>query len=477
MQHCGVSATVLLIPFITIHLFQKGNLMLPIHFPIIRRYTLLLLTLLLTLSGTAHAATPPPLQQQPAQAEPLTDWQLITNEAAGFQIAIPSGWQAVKLSATTLGLGLSITETRDPQMDALLQNPFFQQMLIDGLQFMAFDLSEAGQGYLIPANVNIIKTALGGDLPLTFLQQINERQLAALAEPGYPLTSEILDHHGHEAIFFQYVVAQTGGLAQAELTAINQLLVVKGDVQYYVTVSIPFAVLDTYRDSVSTMLASFQLLDPEAPASLTPTATPAVAPIATLSALATPTPANSLLRIRRPTATPMPQAVAVVQIPKLNVRSGPGTGYGILGTVTQTMRLPVIGHAAGRCDWFQVQLPAGTIGWIAGPPSYSTLEGDCNALPVVPTPIPPTPRPATANPCVRFDNHFSKVVDVTLTMPGNVNEHRQFNIGAHGRQSQCLAPGRYTFSIGVPGIGNINGEFTLERGNGLLVIPIYQAFN
>ena len=178
-----------------------------ILFSAIHRFSLLLLTLFFAFSGTAQAATPPPFQQQPAQAEPLTDWQLVTNEAAGFQIAIPSGWQAVKLSATTLGLGLSTTETRDPQTDALLQNPFFQQMLIDGLHFMAFDLSAAAPNYIVPANVNIIKADLGSELPITLLQRLNEGQLAALAEPGYPLTSEILDHDGHEAIFFQYVVA------------------------------------------------------------------------------------------------------------------------------------------------------------------------------------------------------------------------------------------------------------------------------
>ena len=450
-----------------------------ILFSAIHRFSLLLLTLFFAFSGTAQAATPPPFQQQPAQAEPLTDWQLVTNEAAGFQIAIPSGWQAVKLSATTLGLGLSTTETRDPQTDALLQNPFFQQMLIDGLHFMAFDLSAAAPNYIVPANVNIIKADLGSELPITLLQRLNEGQLAALAEPGYPLTSEILDHDGHEAIFFQYVVAQTGGLAQAELTTINQLLVVKGDVQYYVTVSVSLAALEAYRDIVGTMLASFQLLEPETQSGLVPSAiaTPVVPPTATSNALTMPTPANPLLRIRRPTATPMPQAVAIVQIAKLNVRSGPGTGYGILGTVTQNARLPVIGHAAGRCDWFQVQLPSGQAGWIAGPPNYSLLEGSCEAVPVVPVPPPPTPVPSAQNPCVRFDNHFSKVVDVTLTMPGNANANRQFNIGAHGRQSQCLAPGRYTFSIGVPGVGNINGEFTIERGDGLLVIPIYQEFN
>lgn len=214
----------------------------------------------------------------------------------------------------------------------------------------------------------------------------------------------------------------------------------------------PYRVLAAYQETVVQILASVQLLEEQ------PTPTPF---------------ASSILR-PRPTATPMPAVVAVVQIAKLNVRSGPGTQYAIIGAVNQNDRLPVTGRPRGYCNWFQVQLPSGQLGWIAGPPTYSTLEGNCNDVSVVPTPTPPPP---PTKPCVRFDNHFNKVADVTLTIPGNANWNQKFNVAPRGRQTQCLAPGRYTFSIGVPGVGSVNGEFTLERGDGLLVIPIYQEFN
>lgn len=410
-------------------------------FPQIHRIGLFLLTLLLAFTGSVHAA----------QTAPAADWQLIINEAEGFQIALPPQWQTLNLSEEALGLGLSLADAPTAEWQALLDNPIFQRLLIDGMKFMAFDFSPAALRYDLPANVNLVKLNIGSDLPITALRTLNERQLATLAEPDYPLRSELVTVHGREAIFFHYVLNQQVGFAQTQLTAINQLLLMKDGVQYIVTVAVPYRTRLAYQEPVARILASVQLLDGQ------PVPTP-VAP--------------SVLQ-PQPTATPIPTVVAVVQIAKLNVRSGPGTGYAILGAVSQHERLPVTGRPRGRCDWFQVQRPNGQLGWVAGPPTYTTLEGNCNDVPVVTTPPPPPP----AKPCVRFDNHFNKVTDVTLTSPDNSQVNQKFNIGPHGRQTQCLAPGRYTVSIGVPGIGNMNGEFTLERGNGLLVIPIYQVFN
>jgi hypothetical protein len=420
--------------------------MLRSHFPPIRRLAVLFLALWLAFASSAQAATPPAFRNHAPQTDLPADWQLITNEAEGFQLAIPGHWQAVELSESAIGLGLSLSGQQNPALQPLVENPFFQQMMVDGLKFLALDLSDTALEYALPPNVNLIKVTVGGDLPLTALQKLNERQLATLADPDYDLASEILTLHGSEVIFFQYVVKREMAFQPAELTAIHQILAVNEGNQYILTVSVPLIAIEEYSDTVRTLLASFQVFTEKA------------APIPNLL----------------PTATPAPSVFAVVQVDKLNVRHGPGVNYRILGSVNRNDRLPVTGRANGRCDWFQVQLSSGQIGWIAGPPTYSKLEGDCNAVPQTVTPTPPPP---PTKPCVRFDNHFNKVADVTLTSPGNASFSQKFNIAAHGRQTQCLASGRYTFSIGVPGVGNINGEFTLERGDGLLVIPIYQEFN
>lgn len=65
-----------------------------------------------------------------------------------------------------------------------------------------------------------------------------------------------------------------------------------------------------------------------------------------------------------PAASGAGSKVAVVSGSMVNVRSGPGTSNGVVGTVVQGNSLPVLGQSG---DWVQVSLPAtGGSGWVAG---------------------------------------------------------------------------------------------------------------
>ncbi len=56
-------------------------------------------------------------------------------------------------------------------------------------------------------------------------------------------------------------------------------------------------------------------------------------------------------------------AVARVATEALNVRAGPGTGYGILTQVPRDYRMIVLGSSG---DWVRVRLDSGSSGWVAG---------------------------------------------------------------------------------------------------------------
>lgn len=53
---------------------------------------------------------------------------------------------------------------------------------------------------------------------------------------------------------------------------------------------------------------------------------------------------------------------AVVNVGRANIRSGAGTNYGVIQTVTSSARLPVIGT---NRDWIQVSLHNGNTGWVS----------------------------------------------------------------------------------------------------------------
>ena len=77
--------------------------------------------------------------------------------------------------------------------------------------------------------------------------------------------------------------------------------------------------------------------------------------------------------------------LAVVNGNYVNIRSGPGTGYGVISQVNFGDRLPVLGNSDG---WCKVQLPTGTAGWVAG----WLVNIETNSSPVSPPSdnLPPT---------------------------------------------------------------------------------------
>jgi TolB protein len=71
---------------------------------------------------------------------------------------------------------------------------------------------------------------------------------------------------------------------------------------------------------------------------------------------------------------------ATVDVKALNVRSGPGTAYAVIGSVALGDTLQVTGRDEAGA-WLQVRTPAGATGWVSAP--LVTLDGDLSDTPVV----------------------------------------------------------------------------------------------
>ena len=52
---------------------------------------------------------------------------------------------------------------------------------------------------------------------------------------------------------------------------------------------------------------------------------------------------------------------AIVEVPKIAVRAGPGTSYKEIGTVVEGDRVPIVDTQG---DWYRINLPDGRVGWI-----------------------------------------------------------------------------------------------------------------
>jgi hypothetical protein len=136
-----------------------------------------------------------------------------------------------------------------------------------------------------------------------------------------------------------------------------------------------------------------------APATATPIAMP---PRPTpISGQPASTPGTPVPAITATTPPPLPPATATPAGPHIsastgvNIRSGPGTNYSILGQLSAGQSLPVSGQN-DSATWWQVTLPDGAFGWV----SASVVEAHGPfAVPIVAAPPSPTPAdPPTATP-------------------------------------------------------------------------------
>ncbi len=93
-----------------------------------------------------------------------------------------------------------------------------------------------------------------------------------------------------------------------------------------------------------------------------------------------------------PTATP--EGVVATAKGTVNVRTGPGTVYPVIGQIKKNDQVPLIG-ASSDFQWYVISFRQQQ-GWIAA--SLVSVFGDVRTLPVVAPPPTPTPPPATFTP-------------------------------------------------------------------------------
>jgi uncharacterized protein YgiM (DUF1202 family) len=158
-----------------------------------------------------------------------------------------------------------------------------------------------------------------------------------------------------------------------------------------------------------------------------------------------------------PTDQPPPQATeempseprAVVTNDRLNIRSGPGTGYPIIGALLQGDEVTVTGRNKAS-TWLAIRTDDGTEGWVYA--DYTRVDTEVKSLPVAqaaPPPASSTPAEPTAT--LTVDEQIAKVArgeHGTLPQPGEVG-----GVDADGEAEVTIlndTPYQLTVLIGSP---------------------------
>ncbi len=162
------------------------------------------------------------------------------------------------------------------------------------------------------------------------------------------------------------------------------------------------------------------------------------------------------------TATSRPAPQAVVNIESINVRSGPGTEYPVLGFVVKGNKLTILGQAY-NCSWLEVNTPDGKTGWIST--TYVTYNLACSEI--AQAPIPPVPTQAhaqatsgtggqgpscDATATITITNNTGLPLTISLVGPANYS----FNLGT-GDNTLNVCPGTYNYSMYGCAGGSLTG--------------------
>lgn len=172
-------------------------------------------------------------------------------------------------------------------------------------------------------------------------------------------------------------------------------------------------------------------------------------------------------------ATPL----AIVQVDRLNVRSGPGTSFNRVGVVTRDTVLVVDGQI-DNCAWLKVATPEGVEGWVSGSSDFVSLDTRCSEIPKVEAPAAAAPAAGDTaasssattgggngnQGCYLFVNGYGVELNITFTDSGGKGS--TFPVPKDGSVEKCLAAGKYTYTLDAPPPwDSANGDFTVEAGD------------
>ncbi|HHB90046.1 MAG TPA: SH3 domain-containing protein [Anaerolineae bacterium] len=213
-------------------------------------------------------------------------------------------------------------------------------------------------------------------------------QYVTLVALGYDATGD-----------FEQATAQ---LAQLEMP--NQALLVEGVLERAAKNNAPTAYLAALARLALALGVPEAALKPYLPTPTplptptnTPPPTPTPAPVTGHQATDTPAavaqaPTATATATPPPTATPTPKPMVVTD-QAVNIRSGPGTNYPVIGSLAGGEQAEIVGQNPSG-SWWQIRLPNEALGWVFA--EIVTTLGDTLGIPVaanIPTP-PPTPTPA-----------------------------------------------------------------------------------
>jgi uncharacterized protein YgiM (DUF1202 family) len=165
------------------------------------------------------------------------------------------------------------------------------------------------------------------------------------------------------------------------------------------------------------------------------------------------------------TANAQAAATVTVLVDRLNIRSGPGTGYAVTGSAAEGEKYTVTGQN-GNCAWLKIASSGKALGWVSGSKSYTRLNGACSKIPAVSgstgggtATVPSSGKQG----CALLTNQLAFAVKLDVKRSDGWQSSWSIPVG--GETKICVNPGSYTATFTAAGMpGNMAFPLTVKGG-------------
>jgi uncharacterized protein YraI len=161
-----------------------------------------------------------------------------------------------------------------------------------------------------------------------------------------------------------------------------------------------------------------------------------------------------------------PGATVTILADRLNVRSGPGTGYGVVASAKNGEKYSVTGQN-GSCAWLKIASNGKALGWVSGNKAYVKLNGSCGSIPAAGASSAGTAAAPAAGKgkqgCALLTNQLK--FEVKLSVKRSDGRLSSWSIPNGGQAKVCVEPGSYTATFTTSGMpGNMAFPVTVKGG-------------
>ena len=158
------------------------------------------------------------------------------------------------------------------------------------------------------------------------------------------------------------------------------------------------------------------------------------------------------------TANAQSGATVTILVDRLNVRSGPGTGYGVVASAKNGEKYSVTGQN-GNCAWLKIASGGKALGWVSGNKAYVKLNGACGSIPAAGASAAGKGKQG----CALLTNQLKS--NIKLSVKRSDGWQSSWSIPAGGQTKACVDPGSYTATFTASGMpGNMAFPVTVKGG-------------